>query len=86
MLEMITFIKSKYPAVARRLVIKITQRDLNDPSFHWYGATEDFNYSDIHPDIVKAFLSLKKIKKIVLPRGRAAREKALRKIPTEKIE
>ena len=81
LLEMITFIKSKYPAVARRLVIKITQRDLNDPSFHWYGATEDFNYSDIHPDIVKAFLSLKKIKKFVLPRGRAAREKALRKNP-----
>ena len=79
--EMIIFLKHKYPAVARRLVIKITQRDLNDPTFHWYGATEDFVYSDIHPDIIKAFLSLKKNKKFVLPRGRAAQEKALRKNP-----
>ena len=79
LLEMILFIKSKYPTVERRLVININQRDINDPSFHWYGATEDFKYSDIHPDIVKVFLSLRKIKKFVLPRGRAAQEKALKK-------
>ena len=57
--EIMKFIKSKYPAVARRLIYKITTSDLNNPSFHWFGASEDFKYGDIHPDIIKAFLLIK---------------------------
>ena len=60
--EIMQFMKSKYPAVSDRLIYKIKATDLNNPSFHWYGATEDFKYGDIHPDIIKAFLSHNQIK------------------------
>lgn len=79
--EIKNYITSKYPAVGHKIIKRISTQDLNNPSFHWYGAKSDFVYHDIHPDIIKAFLSTKKVKKFVLPASRDARERALRKNP-----
>ena len=79
--KMKQFISSKYPAVARRLIKSISAHDLTNPAYHWYGSKTDFVYQDIHPDIIKAFLATKKVKRIVLPSSVEDRRRALQKNP-----
>ena len=81
--EIKQFISSKYPAVARRLIKPISAHDLTDPAYHWFGSKTDFVYQDIHPDIIKAFLATKKVKKFVLPSSVEARRRALQKNPNK---
>ena len=54
--KMISFIEIKYPTYALQVVSIISDSDLENDWFHWYGAPKDFDYEKIHPDVIKAFM------------------------------
>ena len=65
---MIEFVKVKYPTYVLQVVSIITHSHLENDWFHWYGAQNDFDYENIHPDMIEVFMSSKKIKKFKLPK------------------
>ena len=54
----------KYPAFALQVVSNISESDLENDWFHWYGAQKDFDYEKIHPDVIKAFMASKKLRSL----------------------
>ena len=59
---MISFIEIKYPTYALQVINEIFELDLQNNSYHWFGAKKDFDYKKMYPDIIKAFMATKKVK------------------------
>ena len=62
--EMILFIEIKYPTYALQVVSIISDSDLENDRFHWYGVQKDFDYEKIHPDVIKTFMASKKLRSL----------------------
>lgn len=60
--EIIKFVEEKYLIYARDFIKSITEEDLCDSNFNWHGAIKDFVCENFHPEIMKVFLSMKKVK------------------------
>ena len=54
---MIEFVEMKYPTYALQVVSIISDSELENYQFHWYGAPKDLNYEKIHPVVIKAFMA-----------------------------
>ena len=81
--EMISFIEIKYPTYALQVVSIISDSDLENDRFHWYGAQKDFDFEKIHPDVIKAFMASNKIKKFKLPKHHLVQMRALQQNPEQ---
>ena len=82
--EIIEFVEMKYPTYALQVVSIISDSDLENDRFHWYGAQKDLDYEKIHPDVIKAFMASKKVKKFKLPKHHSAQMRALQRNPERK--
>ena len=82
--EMMEFIKIKYPTYSRECIREITQEDREDERHNWDGAKYDFACENLHSDVIKAFMAIKKVKKFKLPKTKKARAKAQLKNPEMK--
>ena len=67
--EMIEFVKIKYPTYALQVINEISESDLQNNRYHWFGAKKDFDSKTMHPDIIKAFMATKKVKQFKLPKS-----------------
>ena len=63
---------------------KISELDLQNNRYHWFGARKDFEYKKIHPDFIKAFMARKKVKVFKLPKSYFAQVRALQCNPEQK--
>ena len=43
---------------------EISNFDSENDEYHWYGSKGDLTYKNIHPDVVKAFMASKKVRKV----------------------
>ena len=82
--EMISFIEIKYPTYALQVINEISESDLQNDRYHWFGAKKDFDYEKMHPDIIKAFMATKKVKRFKLPKSYSAQVRALQRNPEQK--
>ena len=82
--EMIEFVEMKFPTYASQVVSFVSDLDLENDRFHWYGAQKDLDYEKIHPDVIKAFMASKKIKKFKLPKHLLTQMRALQRNPKRK--
>ena len=64
-------------AYGLQVVSNISDSDLENDWNHWYGTQKDFDYEKIHPNIIKAFMTSKKMKKFKLPKHHLAQMSAL---------
>ena len=60
--EMIEFVKIKYPTYALQVINEISESDLQNNRYHWFGAKKDFDYEKMHHDIIKVFMATKEVK------------------------
>ena len=79
--EIIEFVGMKYLTHALQVVSITSDLDLEHDQFHWYGTQKDFDYEKIHPDVIKVFMALKKIKKFKLPKHHSLQMRALQQNP-----
>ena len=59
---MIAWIEAEYPEYYKTGTVEVTAQQKADPSLHFFNHVRDFQYSGMNIEVIKAFVSVHKIK------------------------